>query len=60
VTVVLLGLDVGRSRQRLLDFVLTGHTGGVLAGDVRSLAVLRCAIWAAIRTRDSRPASPRS
>lgn len=37
---VLLGLDVGRSRQRLFDVMLTGQTGGPLAGDVRSLAVM--------------------
>jgi len=40
VTLVLLGLDVGRSRQRLVDLVATGHTGGVLPGEVRSVAVL--------------------
>jgi TolB-like protein/Tfp pilus assembly protein PilF len=40
VLVVLLGLDVGRSRQRLLDVVLTGQTGGPLAGDIRTVAVL--------------------
>jgi len=40
VTLVLLGLDVGRSRQRLADLVTTGRTGGVLPGEVRSVAVL--------------------
>lgn len=38
--VVLLVLDVGRSRQRLIDVVLTGQANGPLAGDVRSVAVL--------------------
>ncbi len=40
VLLVLLGLDVGRSRQRLLDVVLTGQTGGPLTGDIRAVAVL--------------------
>ena len=39
-TLVLLGLDVGRSRQRLIDVVMTGQSGMPLRGDVRSVAML--------------------